>query len=108
MTPVESRTHLISMSGWSSLKRAAYFCGGEADRRHDDRDAHENGAEPDECPVTHEALPMYARLGRRDPSPATTCGAPDHREVDVILAQTPALCQGRRRTVTPGDPAVAS
>src|SRR6266446_1318627 len=25
MTPVESRTHLISMSGWSSLKRAAYF-----------------------------------------------------------------------------------
>jgi hypothetical protein len=24
-TPVESRTHLISMSGWSSLKRAAYF-----------------------------------------------------------------------------------
>ena len=23
--PVESRTHLISMSGWSSLKRAAYF-----------------------------------------------------------------------------------
>src|SRR5438552_2351601 len=25
MTPVESRTHLISMAGWSSLKRAAYF-----------------------------------------------------------------------------------